>query len=59
LFPLSGEQAAHEEIRAQYADAGAVDAYRGEFYDGPHKFDLAMQADAFGWLRDRLVGAPR
>jgi acylphosphatase/dienelactone hydrolase len=58
LFTLAGAQAAHERIRAHYADAGAVGAYRGQFYDGPHKFDLAMQADAFDWIRDRLSGDP-
>ncbi len=56
LFTLAGEQEAHERIGARYAAAGASDAYRGQFYDGPHKFDRAMQADAFVWLHDRLAG---
>jgi hypothetical protein len=29
--------------------------YVGEFYPGPHKFDLAMQASAFAWLKRWLV----
>jgi len=49
LFPLPGAQAAHERITAHYADAPG--AYTGRFYDGPHKFDLAMQQDAFAWLQ--------
>jgi hypothetical protein len=49
LFPLPGAQAAHERITAHYADAPS--AYTGRFYDGPHKFDLAMQQDAFAWLQ--------
>ena len=30
------------------------DAYLGQFYDGPHKFDAVMQAEAFAWLRAQL-----
>lgn len=33
-----------------YAKAGASDRYRCSFYPGPHKFDLAMQAEAFAWF---------
>ena len=51
LFPLPGAQAAHERITAHYADADAPGAYTGRFYDCPHKFDLAMQQDAFAWLQ--------
>jgi dienelactone hydrolase len=54
LFPLAGAQAAHDRITAHYADAGAPDAYTGWFYDGPHKFDQAMQRDAFAWLTAQL-----
>lgn len=54
LFPIAGAQAAHERITAHYADAGAPDAYTGRFYDGPHKFDQAMQRDAFAWLTAQL-----
>jgi hypothetical protein len=54
LFPIAGAQAAHERITAHYADAGAPDAYTGRFYDGPHKFDQAMQRDAFAWLTTKL-----
>jgi len=51
LFPLPGAQAAHERITAHYIDADAPRAYTGRFYDGPHKFDLTMQQDAFAWLQ--------
>ncbi|HWG01601.1 MAG TPA: hypothetical protein VG164_07110 [Trebonia sp.] len=54
LFPLAGAEAAHERIASHYADAGAPDAYTGRFYDGPHKFDQAMQHDAADWLAARL-----
>jgi hypothetical protein len=55
LFPLDGAERAHERITAHYAAAGS---YEGRFYPGPHKFDLAMQEDAFAWLRDHLVTSP-
>jgi dienelactone hydrolase len=54
LFPVTGAIAAHHRITAHYADAGAPDAYAGRFYDGPHKFDQAMQQEAFTWLEARL-----
>jgi dienelactone hydrolase len=54
LFPLPGARAAHGRITAHYAAAGAPDAYVGQFHDGPHKFDLVMQREAFTWLRSHL-----
>jgi dienelactone hydrolase len=39
-----------------YTKAGAAKRYRANFYDGPHKFDRAMQADAFAWF-DRWLKA--
>ena len=54
LFTQSGMRAADGRLAKWYRAAGAPDAYRGEFYPGPHKFDRAMQANAFGWLRRLL-----
>jgi predicted esterase len=54
LFPIQGMQAAHKRITFHYEQIGRADAYLGKFYDGPHKFDVAMQADAFAWLRKQL-----
>jgi dienelactone hydrolase len=54
LFPIQGMQAAHTRITLHYDRIGHADAYLGKFYDGPHKFDIAMQADAFAWLRAQL-----
>jgi len=31
-------------------EAGAAERYRSRFYPGPHKFDRAMQAEAFEWF---------
>lgn len=54
LFTLAGMQAAHEKLAALYQGAGQPQAYTGQFYPGPHKFDLRMQAAAFDWLEEWL-----
>lgn len=51
LFPLAGAEAAHRRISEQYTGGAS---YTGQFYDGPHKFDKAMQEAAFAWLDDVL-----
>jgi dienelactone hydrolase len=55
LFTPDGMAAAHERLATRYRQAGSPGSYVGEFYDGPHKFDRAMQASAFAhldhWLR--------
>jgi hypothetical protein len=55
LFTCDGMRAADAWIGAAYERAGARDRYRGGFHPGPHRFDRAMQAAAFDWLRDRLA----
>jgi hypothetical protein len=50
LFTVEGMRAAH------YAGAGHPEQYTGEFYPGPHKFDLPMQTAAFAWLKQHLYG---
>ena len=57
LFPVSGMTAAHERIAEIYAATGAPRAYVGQFFDGGHSFDQAMQAAAFAQLA-RWLGAP-
>lgn len=54
LFPIDGMKAAHRRLAALYRNAGASKNYRGEFYPGPHKFDLEMQENAFRWLKKQL-----
>jgi hypothetical protein len=41
-------------LAANYAQIGAPNAYAGEFYPGPHRFDATMQQAAFAWLRRHL-----
>ncbi len=55
LFTLEGMHAADERLKAIYSAAGVGDNYRGQFYPGPHKFDLEMQAAAFTWLKEKLA----
>jgi dienelactone hydrolase len=55
LFTAEGMQAADQRLAARYAQAGAPEAYVGEFYDGPHKFDCAMQRSAFAHLERWLT----
>jgi dienelactone hydrolase len=54
LFTREGMYAAHERISGLYTGAGRPQAYTGQFYPGPHKFDLEMQAAAFQWLKAEL-----
>ncbi len=50
LFTLPEMERAATILQEVYAKAGAPDRCRCSFYPGPHKFDRAMQAEAFEWL---------
>lgn len=50
LFTLPEMRRADEILKEVYAKAGAPDRYRASFHPGPHKFDLPMQEEAFGWF---------
>lgn len=50
LFPLAGMKESLDVIAKVYAKGGAKDQFVGRFYDEPHKFTRAMQADAFAFL---------
>lgn len=54
LFPLEGMEAAVRKIAAIYGKAGAAEAFAGRFYDVPHRFDVAMQEEAFEWFGKAL-----
>jgi dienelactone hydrolase len=54
LFTLEGMHAADERLKRIYTAAGAAENYCGQFYPGPHKFDLEMQAAAFAWIKEKL-----
>jgi dienelactone hydrolase len=54
LFTPEGMHAADRRLAQIYREAGAEQAYTGQFYPGVHKFDLEMQANAFNWLKQHL-----
>lgn len=56
LFTLPEMERADRILKEAYGKAGLGDRYRANFYPGPHKFDRAMQADAFQWF-DRWLKA--
>jgi dienelactone hydrolase len=53
LFTPEGMHAAHQRIINHYQNT-QPQAYEGQFYPGPHKFDLEMQSNAFHWLKTQL-----
>jgi hypothetical protein len=55
LFSAEGMRAADGRLAGHFRSVGAEQNYRGEFYPGPHKFDLEMQTSAFRWLHERLA----
>jgi hypothetical protein len=50
LFTLPEMRAADRILREVDRKAGAPENYRCSFHPGPHKFDRAMQEEAFDWL---------
>ena len=50
LFTMPEMERADRILTEVYKKAGAPDRYRASFYDGPHKFDRAMQKEAFAWF---------
>lgn len=57
-FTREGMEAADRRIAAHYAARGAAAAYSGEFFQGPHRFDVDMQEQAFDWLVQQLNSSP-
>jgi hypothetical protein len=50
LYTLGEMRAADRILREVFRKAGAPDRYRCSFHPGRHKFDLAMQREAFDWF---------
>lgn len=50
LYTLPEMQRADAMLQQVFVAANAPKNYSGRFYPGGHKFDVAMQADAFSWL---------
>lgn len=54
LYTMPEMERADKMIAETFKRANASDRYRSIYYDGGHKFDRAMQADAFDWF-DRFL----
>jgi dienelactone hydrolase len=50
LYTMAEMRRADSILRQTFDRANAADHYRCNFYDGGHKFDRAMQSDAFDWF---------
>jgi dienelactone hydrolase len=50
LFTLPEMKRADSILIDVYKKANASDRYQCSFYPGPHKFDAAMQTEAFNWF---------
>ena len=56
LYTMPEMQRADAMIAETFKRVKAGDRYKSIYYDGGHKFDGAMQADAFEWF-DRFLKA--
>jgi hypothetical protein len=54
LYTLPQMQRADAMIADTFKRANAAGRYKSIYYDGGHKFDRKMQADAFDWF-DRFL----
>jgi dienelactone hydrolase len=50
LYTLTEMKEAERILAELYHKAGADDRYKCSYYPGPHKFDAAMQVEAFTWF---------
>lgn len=55
LFTREGQHEADRKIRQIYTKILRPTEYIGSFHSGPHKFDVAMQNEAFDWLERKLT----
>ncbi len=58
LYTLPEMQRADSMVADTFKRANASDRYKAIYYEGGHKFDLPMQADAFAWFDRFLKAAP-
>jgi dienelactone hydrolase len=56
LYTLPEMKEADNILREVYNKAGAAERYKCSFYPGEHKFDSAMQEEAFAWYDRWLKG---
>ncbi len=58
LFTPGEMKRADEILRQVFEKAGGLGNYRCSFHPGPHKFDVAMQDEAFSWFDRWLKESP-
>jgi dienelactone hydrolase len=56
LYTLPEMERARDILEEVYGKAGAKEKFQCSFYPGPHKFDIAMQDEAFAWF-DKWLSA--
>lgn len=56
LYTMEGMKDAEKILTEVYTKANAADKFKCSFYPGPHKFDKAMQQEAFDWFDKWLKG---
>jgi dienelactone hydrolase len=56
LYTIDEMKRADKIISEVYNKAKALDKYKCSYYPGPHKFDKAMQQEAFDWFDRWLKG---
>jgi hypothetical protein len=54
LYTLAEMERADGMIAETFKRAGAGERYRAVYFEGGHKFDKAMQAEAWAWM-DRFL----
>ena len=54
LFHPGGVEAAFDRLRRCYAKAGAPERCQTRWYDTPHEFNDAMQAEAWAFLKSHV-----
>ncbi len=50
LYTPAEMRAADQMLKEIYHKAGGANRYKCSYYPGPHKFDAAMQSEAFAWF---------
>jgi dienelactone hydrolase len=50
LYTMEGMKDAEKILTQVYTKANAADKFKCSYYRGPHKFDKAMQKEAFDWF---------
>ncbi len=50
LFTVSEVRKAEAVLASSFEKAGAADKFKMVYYQGPHRFDTAMQEEAFAWF---------